>query len=243
MDGEGDGASPDDPGPGPGPGPGPTPADPDPVVPELPSGLYEDMFDEPLPSFPEEGFAPAAPGDPEPEVDFMVVTESDGMGTFGMQSVYYGQVLTDWKLLCSTCYLIVDGVQYRLSEFGPNFQVGSYPQVVEQDGILEVEFRVRLNEQSPWMVETARFEVRPYKVYVQDWNGGYLGDGSDSGDASYRYLNDRCAMWTWLCVRRPRAARGVALAPGGWAFRLLAGWSETEGGALVDSARCPRAKG
>ena len=62
VDGEGDGASPDDPGPGPGPGPGPTPADPDPVVPELPSGLYEDMFDEPLPSFPEEGFVPAVPG-------------------------------------------------------------------------------------------------------------------------------------------------------------------------------------
>lgn len=249
VDGEGDGASPDDPGPGPGPGPGPTPADPDPVVPELPSGLYEDMFDEPLPSFPEEGFVPAVPGDPEPEVDFMVVTESDGMGTFGMQSVYYGQVLTDWKLLCSTCcYLIVDGVQYRLSEFGPNFQVGSYPQVVEQDGNLEVEFRVRLNEQSPWMVETARFEVRPYKVYVEDWNGGYLGDGSDSGDVFYPDPdNDDLVPYVDLAFLSremlPEELRDESLFSPVTLSAYFAGWSETEGGALVDPCYLPSRKG
>lgn len=247
VDGEGDGGSPDDPGPGP--GPGPTPADPDPVVPELPSGLYEDMLDEPLPSFPEEGFVPVAPGDPEPKVDFMVVTESDGMGTFGMQSIYYGQVLTDWKLLCSTCcYLIVDGTQYRLSEFGPNFQVGSYPQVVEQDGILEVEFRVRLNEQSPWMVETARFEVRPYKVYVEDWNGGYLGDGSDSGDVFYPDPdNDDLVPYVDLAFLSremlPEELREESLFSPVTLSAYFAGWSETEGGALVDPCYLPSRKG
>ncbi len=241
VDGSGPGgADGDEPGGEGGGGPGPDiPAvDPDPGPSKLPEGLVEGVTGDQLPAFPEEGVPAPSPGQEAPAPVFEVIAGMDITDAYGVERLYSGELLTDWKLLCSTCcYLTVDGVQYRLTEFGENFQVGSYPRVLGEEETLEVEFRVRLNAESPWIVQTVEFTVYPYKLYVQGWEAGsYLATYYPEEDEAVDLNGHRDALF-------PEEVILGSLFDAVPLEEYFEGWADAADGSPVISQYEPAAKG
>ena len=174
----------------------PSAVDPDPR-PALPKDFYEETIGQPAsPAFPEGGIV-VDPEGPSPDVQLFVLTEDDvgWMGdveALGMERLYQGMVLDEWKLLCAAYfYVTVDGTMYRLEGYGDNFTIGAFPPVLDTD-VLEVEFSFRPNAQSAWQTTTVAYRPIHYsKVLVQDWEEGtyvkqaYLdaGEPIDLGDS------------------------------------------------------------
>ena len=228
--GEGDGPD--------GPGPDIPAVDPDPGPSKLPEGLVEGVTGDQLPAFPEEGVPAPSPGQEAPAPVFEVIAGMDITDAYGVERLYSGELLTDWKLLCSTCcYLTVDGVQYRLTEFGENFQVGSYPRVLGEEETLEVEFRVRLNAESPWIVQTVEFTVYPYKLYVQGWEAGsYLATYYPEEDEAVDLNGHRDALF-------PEEVILGSLFDAVPLEEYFEGWADAADGSPVISQYEPAAKG
>ena len=228
--GEGDGPD--------GPGPDIPAVDPDPGPSKLPEGLVEGVTGDQLPAFPEEGVPAPSPGQEAPAPVFEVIAGMDITDAYGVERLYSGELLTDWKLLCSTCcYLTVDGVQYRLTEFGENFQVGSYPRVLGEEETLEVEFRVRLNAASPWIVQTVEFTVYPYKLYVQGWEAGsYLATYYPEEDEAVDLNGHRDALF-------PEEVILGSLFDAVPLEEYFEGWADAADGSPVISQYEPAAKG
>lgn len=228
--GEGDGPD--------GPGPDIPAVDPDPGPSKLPEGLVEGVTGDQLPTFPEEGVPAPSPGQEAPAPVFEVIAGMDITDAYGVERLYSGELLTDWKLLCSTCcYLTVDGVQYRLTEFGENFQVGSYPRVLGEEETLEVEFRVRLNAESPWIVQTVEFTVYPYKLYVQGWEAGsYLATYYPEEDEAVDLNGHRDALF-------PEEVILGSLFDAVPLEEYFEGWADAADGSPVISQYEPAAKG
>lgn len=228
--GEGDGPD--------GPGPDIPAVDPDPGPSKLPEGLVEGVTGDQLPAFPEEGVPAPSPGQEAPAPVFEVIAGMDITDAYGVERLYSGELLTDWKLLCSTCcYLTVDGVQYRLTEFGENFQVGSYPRVLGEEETLEVEFRVRLNAESPWIVQTVEFTVYPYKLYVQGWEAGsYLATYYPEEDEAVDLNGHRDALF-------PEEVILGSLFDAVPLEEYFEGWADAADGSAVISQYEPAAKG
>ena len=228
--GEGDGPD--------GPGPDVPAVDPDPGPSKLPEGLVEGVTGDQLPAFPEEGVPAPSPGQEAPAPVFEVIAGMDITDAYGVERLYSGELLTDWKLLCSTCcYLTVDGVQYRLTEFGENFQVGSYPRVLGEEETLEVEFRVRLNAESPWIVQTVEFTVYPYKLYVQGWEAGsYLATYYPEEDEAVDLNGHRDALF-------PEDVILGSLFDAVPLEEYFEGWADAADGSPVISQYEPAAKG
>lgn len=228
--GEGDGPD--------GPGPDVPAVDPDPGPSKLPEGLVEGVTGDQLPAFPEEGVPAPSPGQEAPAPVFEVIAGMDITDAYGVERLYSGELLTDWKLLCSTCcYLTVDGVQYRLTEFGENFQVGSYPRVLGEEETLEVEFRVRLNAESPWIVQTVEFTVYPYKLYVQGWEAGsYLATYYPEEDEAVDLNGHRDALF-------PEEVILGSLFDAVPLEEYFEGWADAADGSPVISQYEPAAKG
>lgn len=228
--GEGDGPD--------GPGPDIPAVDPDPGPSKLPEGLVEGVTGDQLPAFPEEGVPAPSPGQEAPAPVFEVIAGMDITDAYGVERLYSGELLTDWKLLCSTCcYLTMDGVQYRLTEFGENFQVGSYPRVLGEEETLEVEFRVRLNAESPWIVQTVEFTVYPYKLYVQGWEAGsYLATYYPEEDEAVDLNGHRDALF-------PEEVILGSLFDAVPLEEYFEGWADAADGSPVISQYEPAAKG
>lgn len=228
--GEGDGPD--------GPGPDIPAVDPDPGPSKLSEGLVEGVTGDQLPAFPEEGVPAPSPGQEAPAPVFEVIAGMDITDAYGVERLYSGELLTDWKLLCSTCcYLTVDGVQYRLTEFGENFQVGSYPRVLGEEETLEVEFRVRLNAESPWIVQTVEFTVYPYKLYVQGWEAGsYLATYYPEEDEAVDLNGHRDALF-------PEEVILGSLFDAVPLEEYFEGWADAADGSPVISQYEPAAKG
>ena len=228
--GEGDGPD--------GPGPDVPAVDPDPGPSKLPEGLVEGVTGDQLPAFPEVGVPAPSPGQEAPAPVFEVIAGMDITDAYGVERLYSGELLTDWKLLCSTCcYLTVDGVQYRLTEFGENFQVGSYPRVLGEEETLEVEFRVRLNAESPWIVQTVEFTVYPYKLYVQGWEAGsYLATYYPEEDEAVDLNGHRDALF-------PEEVILGSLFDAVPLEEYFEGWADAADGSPVISQYEPAAKG
>ena len=228
--GEGDGPD--------GPGPDIPAVDPDPGPSKLPEGLVEGVTGDQLPAFPEEGVPAPSPVQEAPAPVFEVIAGMDITDAYGVERLYSGELLTDWKLLCSTCcYLTVDGVQYRLTEFGENFQVGSYPRVLGEEETLEVEFRVRLNAESPWIVQTVEFTVYPYKLYVQGWEAGsYLATYYPEEDEAVDLNGHRDALF-------PEEVILGSLFDAVPLEEYFEGWADAADGSPVISQYEPAAKG
>lgn len=228
--GEGDGPD--------GPGPDIPAVDPDPGPSKLPEGLVEGVTGDQLPAFPGEGVPAPSPGQEAPAPVFEVIAGMDITDAYGVERLYSGELLTDWKLLCSTCcYLTVDGVQYRLTEFGENFQVGSYPRVLGEEETLEVEFRVRLNAESPWIVQTVEFTVYPYKLYVQGWEAGsYLATYYPEEDEAVDLNGHRDALF-------PEEVILGSLFDAVPLEEYFEGWADAADGSPVISQYEPAAKG
>ena len=169
---------------------------------------------------------------------FEVIAGMDITDAYGVERLYSGELLTDWKLLCSTCcYLTVDGVQYRLTEFGENFQVGSYRRVLGEEETLEVEFRVRLNAESPWIVQTVEFTVYPYKLYVQGWEAGsYLATYYPEEDEAVDLNGHRDALF-------PEEVILGSLFDAVPLEEYFEGWADAADGSPVISQYEPAAKG
>ena len=219
-------------------GEGDGPDGPDPGPSKLPEGLVEGVTGDQLPAFPGEGVPAPSPGQEAPAPVFEVIAGMDITDAYGVERLYSGELLTDWKLLCSTCcYLTVDGVQYRLTEFGENFQVGSYPRVLGEEETLEVEFRVRLNAESPWIVQTVEFTVYPYKLYVQGWEAGsYLATYYPEEDEAVDLNGHRDALF-------PEEVILGSLFDAVPLEEYFEGWADAADGSPVISQYEPAAKG
>ena len=99
----------------------------------------------------------------------LIITE-DYDDTF--ESIYYGQELTDWKLLCAmyAYYFDPDGKIYRITEINPEyFRFGQYPKVATDNFDVEVSFRA--NKKADWITQTATVKVSDCKVFIKDCDG------------------------------------------------------------------------
>lgn len=221
------------------PGPTPDPVDPDPGPSELPDGFYEDFSGDDVPLFPDGGMPAPGPDQPQPEVKLLMTTASDITDAYGgMSRLYYGQMLTDWKILCATsCYLMVDGTRYRLGAFDENFQVGPYPANVGDAEVLTIEFRARLNAQSPWIVEKAEFEIAPYKVYVQGWEQGQYVS------THYPTEQDQVFLSPSRDSMLPEDLREAAVFEGVDVSEFFAGWTDGRDGRCYSLEYAPPEKG
>lgn len=218
----------DKPGPTPGPNPGPDQPiiDPDPTTPTLPDDIYDNVI--PTQPFPEGGVT--TDPDTAPDVTFHVITDA-----FDIEGVYWGEVLTEQKLLCSALfYASVDGEIYHITGYSENFKVGTFPQVVNTD-TLAVEFSFRLNEQSEWITQTANFAVHDCKVLVQGW------DESTYIQTSYPAVGESVDLLSLYTQMIP----GVEEHPEEMFIldSLFVGWTDTENGTSVGPAYTPATKG
>lgn len=232
--GEGQGGSNDGPGGNEGNTPTPPPAvDPDPR-PSLPDDMYDNVdWINPEP-FPETGVVPKPDEDGTVSIGFSVFTEEymlEDPDDLGMERIYYGMYLDDWKLLCATYfYVTVNGTMYRLENYSDNFKIGDFPEVLTSD-TLEVDFFFRLNANDKWQTERVKYLVHPNKVVVTGWNGESVKTRYPAAGQSV-YLDD---LFTNMLPAG--SSSGTPLA------QMFPGWAETEGGAAVGSAYLPTRKG
>lgn len=210
----------------------PTIVDPDPA-PTLPDDLFEGFV--PTEPFPEGGLPTQSGGSgttEDPSISF-VFTPNNGYKPSGVEYLYYGMVLNEWKILCATYfYVIVDGTYYRLEEFSDNFYISSeLPQVLESD-TLEVTFQFRLNEQSKWIAQTVQYDVKSYRVTLAGWE--------DDSSVAVAYLSDGESL-----SLLPYYATMLGVQPGSTEAlsNLFLGWAETKDGASVGAEYTPTQKG
>lgn len=105
------------------------------------------------------------------------------------ESLYYGQTLDDWTLLCSMMlYYKQNDEYYRIMELDPDIiSFGDYPDTVEDNFDLTINFRPSKN--SEWQEYTASFEVAPYKVAIKDLSGNIIAFESLDEGESINLLN------------------------------------------------------
>ncbi|MDO4502242.1 MAG: hypothetical protein Q4D06_03570 [Coriobacteriia bacterium] len=115
-----------------------------------------------------------------------------------MLSFYKGEVLTEEKLLRHFLFygmyiktnsgagaVIDSDMAYRLTSFGENFMVASFPEVVPEDAdSITFRFRFRPNSEASWITQTVTSHVYDYKLCLEnvpgqpDWNY-YRDEGDD----------------------------------------------------------------
>jgi len=90
--------------------------------------------------------------------------DPDIISDSGNSMLYYGCVITPWKLLCNMVVMISEKKEgeeyptlYRVEDYNDNFKIGSYPQYATED--FKVKFYFRLNESSPWQEYIYEFKV------------------------------------------------------------------------------------
>lgn len=216
----------------------PLPVDPDPS-PTLPDGVYEGIGADVKP-FPSEGLPTPRPdaGGAVPDFSVYVYTEDqfDDPSEMGMERIYRGMMLDDWKLLCSAFFYVeVDGDLYRLQGYGDNFKVGSYPATVDGDS-LEVEFSFRLNDSDPWLTWTVEFPVNPCKVVVKGW------EATSTVAAYYPAEGEGVDLESLYGSMLPEGSTDDPF--GSEPLReLFSGWSEAKGGPTVGLSYTPTRKG
>lgn len=198
--------------------------DPDPE-PELPPDIYEDFYG-PTPSFPEEGI-PEEEGSSEGDgPQYVLEIIKDPWETEHAGSIYYGCVLTDWKILCSVyAYVMEDGFPvYRLENYSDNFKIGPYPEVAKED--FSVTFYFRPNGSSDWQEVVCEFTVKPNKVLLQGKQPDeYL-------HTFYPNVGDTINLVEYYSKLLPEEC--VDIFGGGAPLPVLfPGWSETPGGPPV----------
>ena len=205
--------------------PTPTP-DPTPVV----DPDYPNEGDKPsLPSMPI--VVPDFPSDGLPENNYtnnaeFSITDAGSDG----EVLYYGAVLTDWKLLCSL-YVFVDvqnpngsTTRYRLTDYGDNFRIGEFPEVA--DGDFTVKFYFRPNAQSEWKEYTHTFTVRYAKVVVLADD-----DGTVQSEVFLNKGNNICLLKQTYSYYLSHADEwGVSNQTWESLDSLFLGWSLTPGG-------------
>ncbi len=212
--------------------PGPIPpTDPDPR-PSLPDDLYGGWFD--VNPFPEEGLDPVPNKDGEVVVSFHASNEEEVLGDpddLGMERLYYGMYLDEWKLLCATYfYVTVNDTMYRLENYSDNFKIGPFPEVLNAD-TLEVEYFFRLNANDLWQTERVRYPVHPNKVVVEGWDGQSLKTGYPAAGERV-YLDDMLSSMLPAGTEENKPLENI-----------FSGWTDVEGGASVGSSYLPTHKG
>lgn len=235
--GEGQGGSNDGPGgPGGNEGNDPTPppaVDPDPR-PSLPDDMYGNVGWIETHPFPDTGVVPVPDEDGTVSIGFSAYSEKymiEDPDELGMERIYYGMHLDDWKLLCATYFYVrVNGVMYRLENYSDNFKIGDFPEVLTSD-TLEVDFFFRLNANDEWQTERVEYLVHPNKVIVEGWDGTSLKTRYPAVGQEV-YLDD-----VFSSMLPAGTEPGMPLT---WVFP---GWTDNEGSSALSTTYLPARKG
>ncbi|WP_158309923.1 leucine-rich repeat domain-containing protein [Eggerthella sp. YY7918] len=214
--------------------PGPIPpTDPDPR-PSLPDDMYGNVGWIETHPFPEAGIEPEPDENGAVSVSFAVYTEEymlEDPDELGMERIYYGMYLDDWKLLCATYfYVTVNDTMYRLENYSDNFKIGAFPEVLTSD-TLEVDFFFRLNVNDKWQTERVKYLVHPNKVIVEGWDGTSLKTRYPAVGQEV-YLDD-----VFSSMLPAGTEPGMPLT---WVFP---GWTDNEGSSALSTTYLPPRKG
>ncbi len=175
-----------------------------------------------LPEYPQSGVE----GDvPEEDLSIFVHSRDDYIGSY--MQVYYGEQLSDWKILYSLDVSVQIKKQvgdstrtqlYTVTDASDNVRIEGYPSVAGDD--FEVVVSVRANENSPWI------SSEPEKVKVWDQKLVFVDEKGEEVGSTYLNAGDRYALYSDYDKEEliGKSEDGSQIT------RLFTGWSQTPGG-------------